>query len=56
MMDEPGILSRYLVRPDPLDPRLSEAVIGVDQTGQQVETRVVVERPLTLYLNAREIV
>src|SRR6516164_11067286 len=56
MMDEPGILGRYLVRPDPLDPRLSEAVIGVDQTGQQVETRVVVERPLTLYLNAREIV
>jgi FdhD protein len=56
MMDEPGILGRYLVRPDPLDPRLSEAVSGIDQSGREVETRVVVERPLTLYLNAREIV
>jgi FdhD protein len=56
MMDEPGTLGRYLVRPDPHDPRLSEAVSGIDQTGREVETRVVVERPLTLYLNAREIV
>ena len=46
----------YLVRPDPTDPRLSEVVIGVDQTGERVETRVVVERALTLYLNSREIV
>jgi len=49
-------LDLYLVRPDPLDPRLSEPVTGIDQTGRKVEARVVVERPLTLYLNAREIV
>lgn len=46
----------YLVRPDPADPRLSERVTGVDQTGARVETTVVVERPLTIYLNAQEIV
>ncbi|MFI5012505.1 MAG: formate dehydrogenase accessory sulfurtransferase FdhD [Hyphomicrobiales bacterium] len=50
------LLARFLVRPDPLDPRLSELVAGIDQTGEEIETRVVVERPLTLYLNAREIV
>lgn len=42
--------------PNPHDPRLTQAVSGVDQTGAPVETRVVVERALTLYLNSREIV
>ena len=46
----------YLVRPDPADPRLTREVEGVDQTGARVMTRVTVERALTLYLNAREIV
>ncbi|WP_375458116.1 formate dehydrogenase accessory sulfurtransferase FdhD [uncultured Enterovirga sp.] len=46
----------YWVRPEPGNERLTERVTGVDQSGQPVETRVVVERPLTLYLNAREIV
>jgi FdhD protein len=46
----------YLVRPNPADPRLSEHVTGVDQTGAKVETTVVVERPLTIFLNAQEIV
>lgn len=45
-----------LVQPDPSDPRLTRRVVGVDQTGAAVETTVVVEKPLTLYLNAREIV
>jgi FdhD protein len=53
---ETGLIDGFLIRPDPLDPRLSETVSGVDQTGRPVETRVVVERPLTLYLNSREIV
>jgi FdhD protein len=35
---------------------LTRAVAGVDQDGNAVETRVVMERPLTLFLNAREIV
>src|SRR3984885_11246318 len=46
----------YLVRPDPLDPRLTERVKGIDQTGTPIETAVVVERALTIFLNAQEIV
>src|SRR4026209_2387411 len=46
----------YLIQPDPLDPRLSERVAGVDQTGAKVETGVVVERALTIFLNSQEIV
>jgi FdhD protein len=47
---------KYLIAPEPDDPRLTRAVSGIDQTGAPVETRVVTERPLTLYLNAQEIV
>src|SRR6185503_4937187 len=46
----------YLIKPDPLDPRLSERVTGVDQTGAKVETAAVVERALTIFLNSQEIV
>src|SRR5438552_15371635 len=46
----------YLVKPDPLDPRLTERVTGVDQTGERIETRVTVERALTIFLNGQEIV
>jgi FdhD protein len=46
----------YLLRPDPDDERLSAPVTGIDESGQPVETRVVTERPLTLFLNAQEIV
>src|SRR3954467_911740 len=46
----------FLIRPDPLDPRLTERVEGVDQTGERIATRVTVERALTIFLNAQEIV
>src|SRR5438105_687868 len=46
----------FILRPDPLDPRLTEAVSGIDQTGQQIATRVTVERALTIFLNSQEIV
>jgi FdhD protein len=49
-------LDDYLVRPDPADPRLTVRVTGIDQSGKQTETSVTVERPLTIYLNAQEIV
>ena len=49
-------VSDLAIGPTPDDPRLSQTVEGIDQTGAQVETVVVTERPLTLYLNAREIV
>ena len=46
----------YIIRPDLLDQRLTERVAGVDQTGAAIETRVTVERALTIFLNAQEIV
>jgi FdhD protein len=48
--------SEYLLRPDPDDPRLTERVRGVDQTGAPIETAVTVERALTIFLNGQEIV
>src|ERR1700726_3862529 len=46
----------YLIRPDPLDPRLTERVKGIDQTGAAIETSVTVERALTIFINSQEIV
>lgn len=48
--------NEFLLMPDPADTRLVARVSGIDQTGAAVETSVVAEKPLTLYLNAREIV
>ena len=44
------------IMPKPGNPRLTERVTGLDQTGAQVAVSVPVERALTLYLNAQEIV
>ncbi|MDP7539085.1 MAG: formate dehydrogenase accessory sulfurtransferase FdhD, partial [Alphaproteobacteria bacterium] len=49
-------MDSYQLKPIPEAPHLTEAVRGVDQSGKAVETRVIVERPLTLFLNAQEIV
>lgn len=46
----------YVIKPNPLDPRLTERVSGIDQTGARIETRVTVERALTIFLNSQEIV
>jgi FdhD protein len=46
----------YIIKPNPADPRLTERVSGIDQTGAKIETSVTVERPLTIFLNAQEIV
>src|SRR5215467_2205146 len=51
-MDES--LDDYLVRPDPRDPRLTQRVRGIDHTGATIETGVVVERALTIFLNGQE--
>src|ERR1700752_2777118 len=45
-----------LILPNPADPRLTQRVAGIDQTGAKVEINVPMERPLTLYLNSQEIV
>lgn len=49
-------MSRFIVAPDPLNPRLVETVRATDHTGADTETAVPVERPLTLFLNSREVV
>jgi FdhD protein len=49
-------MDSYVVKPDPDDPRLKRRVAGLDESGRKIETDVVVERPLTLYLNGQEIV
>jgi FdhD protein len=46
----------YIIRPNPNDPRLTQRVVGVDQTGAGIETSVTVERALTIFLNSQEIV
>jgi FdhD protein len=45
-----------IIRTDPADPRLTQAVAGIDHTGAPAESRVPMERPLTIYLNGTEIV
>jgi len=49
-------MQEFAVRPQPEDPRLTRKVTGIDHEGRSVETSVVMERPLTLFLNGREIV
>ena len=49
-------MQEFTVRPTPDDPRLTRTVAGIDHEGKPVETAVVMERPLTLFLNGREIV
>ncbi|MDG2285046.1 MAG: formate dehydrogenase accessory sulfurtransferase FdhD [Alphaproteobacteria bacterium] len=46
----------YILGPLPDDPRLTERVAGIDHEGRPIETSVVAERPLTIFLNRQEIV
>ncbi|MGI9510513.1 MAG: formate dehydrogenase accessory sulfurtransferase FdhD [Geminicoccaceae bacterium] len=49
-------MDEYLLKPTPDASGLTQPVKGIDQDGKAVETSVVHERPLTLYLNGQEIV
>src|SRR5271166_2923991 len=49
-------MEEFTVRPQPDDPRLTRTVAGIDHQGRPIETAIVMERPLTLFLNRREIV
>ncbi len=49
-------IGEFSMAPDPDDPALTRRMDGLDQNGRPIEARVVVERPLTLFLNDREIV
>ena len=46
----------FIIRPNPADPRLTERVSGIDQTGAAIETSITVERAVTIFLNSQEIV
>ena len=48
--------NKLLIAPNPKDPKLAKPVVGRDQNGKEVSTKVTIERPLTLYLNSQEIV
>lgn len=48
--------AEFLIRPRPDDPRLSVEVPARDHESRDVRVTVVTERPLTVFLNAREIV
>lgn len=49
-------MEEFTVSPDPADQKLTERLSGRDQTGAPVTLSVVVEKPLTLFLNKQEIV
>ena len=49
-------MKEFALRPQPDDPTLTERVRGTDQNGNPQDMHVVVERPLTLFLNRQEIV
>ena len=46
----------YIISPDVSKVRLKRSVRGKDQLGRGIDINVVEERPLTIFLNAREIV
>jgi FdhD protein len=50
------VLRDYLIAPDPGAARLTRRLVGTDHTGAETEISVVEERPLTIFLNAQEIV
>jgi FdhD protein len=52
----PDAPPRFLIGPNPGDPRLTRPVTGLDHTGAETAIRVVEERPLTIFLNAQEVV
>jgi FdhD protein len=49
-------MQEFTVRPQPDDSRLTRTIAGIDHEGRSIETAVIMERPLTLFLNGREIV
>lgn len=46
----------FTLLPNPEDSRLYEMVQGLDQDGRAVQAAIINERPLTIFLNGREIV
>jgi FdhD protein len=51
-----GDVAEYLIAPSPTDKALTRGVTGRDHNGEEIDLRVVEERPLTIYLYRQEIV
>jgi FdhD protein len=47
---------RYLVPPSEAGPEVCETLIGTDETGSAQELFIINEKPLTIFLNSREVV
>ena len=47
---------KLIIAPDPNAPKLTRALRGMDHTGEHQNIKVVEERPLTIFLNAQEVV
>ena len=50
------VFNDYILGPIPEAPSLTASVVGQDQEGSKITTSVVIERPLTIFLNSQEIV
>ena len=51
-----NVFNDYILGPIPETPSLTASVVGQDQEGSKITTSVVIERPLTIFLNSQEIV
>ena len=51
-----NVFNDYILGPIPETPSLTASVVGQDQEGSKIATSVVIERPLTIFLNSQEIV
>ena len=51
-----NVFNDYILGPLPETPSLTASVVGQDQEGVKITTSVVIERPLTIFLNGQEIV
>ena len=51
-----NVFNDYILGPLPETPSLTASVVGQDQEGSKITTSVVIERPLTIFLNSQEIV
>ena len=48
--------NKYLIQPDINNLDLTESVEGIDEKKQKITTKVINEKPLTIFLNSHEIV
>ena len=51
-----NVFNDYILGPLPETSSLTASVVGQDQEGAKITTSVVIERPLTIFLNSQEIV